>query len=76
MPKTKLKICSKCKIEKDVKEFYADKHKIDGLYSSCKQCKIETVKKYYTKKRKEKGKEKIFIMIKELSEVLKQYLKN
>ena len=33
------KICSKCKIEKDVCEFYVDKTKIDGKYSCCKLCK-------------------------------------
>ena len=33
------KICSKCKIEKDVCEFYVDKTKIDGKYPSCKLCK-------------------------------------
>jgi len=34
------KICSKCKEEKEVCEFYTDKSKIDGYYSSCKECKI------------------------------------
>lgn len=33
------KICSKCGIEQDVSEFYADKSKVDGLYSCCKTCK-------------------------------------
>ena len=36
----KTKICSKCKEEKEVCEFYTDKSKIDGYYSSCKECKI------------------------------------
>jgi len=35
------KICSKCKIEKDVCEFRKDKTKFDGLYSSCKECKLK-----------------------------------
>ena len=34
------KICSKCKEEKELCEFYTDKTKIDGYYSSCKECKI------------------------------------
>ena len=33
------KICSKCNEEKDICNFYTDKSKIDGLYSSCKECK-------------------------------------
>lgn len=32
------KICSICKEEKEYKEFYKDKRKKDGLYSSCKRC--------------------------------------
>jgi hypothetical protein len=40
------KICSKCQEEKEVCEFYTDKSKIDGYYSSCKECKI-----IYTKTR-------------------------
>jgi hypothetical protein len=35
------KICSKCKIEKDVCEFRKDNTKSDGLYSSCKLCKLK-----------------------------------
>ena len=34
------KICSKCKIEKKICDFYTDKTKVDGYYSSCKKCKI------------------------------------
>ena len=33
------KICSKCKHEKEVCEFYTDKTKSDGYYSRCKECK-------------------------------------
>jgi Uri superfamily endonuclease len=39
------KICKKCKEEKEICEFYKDKTKIDGLYSSCKSCK----NKYFEK---------------------------
>ena len=35
------KTCTKCKIEKDVCEFRKDKTKKDGLYSSCKSCKLQ-----------------------------------
>jgi len=37
------KICTKCKIEKSLSEFYKDKQKKDGLTSICKICH----KKYY-----------------------------
>jgi len=45
------KICSKCKEEKEVCKFYTDKSKIDGYYSSCKECKI-----IYTKTRVDENK--------------------
>ena len=35
------KVCSKCKIEKDISNFRKDKTKPDGLYSSCIACKSE-----------------------------------
>jgi hypothetical protein len=44
------KICSKCKEEKEVCEFYTDKSKIDGYYSSCKNCKTT-----YSKTRRDKN---------------------
>ena len=34
----KTKICSRCKKEKSIKEFYLDKRKKDGLYPYCKLC--------------------------------------
>jgi hypothetical protein len=45
------KICSKCKKEKEVCEFFTDKSKKDGYYSSCKECKI-----IYTKTRVDENK--------------------
>ena len=33
-----IKICTKCRIEKEVCEFRTDKSKKDGYYSSCKDC--------------------------------------
>lgn len=32
------KVCSKCKLEKDIKEFFKDKRTKDGLYTACKKC--------------------------------------
>lgn len=33
-----MKICTKCKKEKELNEFYKDKRHIDGLSSYCKEC--------------------------------------
>lgn len=35
-----MKVCSKCKIEKDESGFYLDKNHTDGLRSDCKRCTI------------------------------------
>ena len=45
-PKTeedKMKVCRKCKIEKNTNEFYINKNHKDGYSSYCKECK----KQYY-----------------------------
>jgi len=34
-----MKVCSKCKVEKDESEFYRNKYNKDGLHSLCKECK-------------------------------------
>jgi 5-methylcytosine-specific restriction endonuclease McrA len=44
-----MKVCSKCKEEKDISEFCKDSSKPDGLYSSCKSCQ-----KSYRKSNKKK----------------------
>lgn len=33
-----MKICTKCKVEKGLTDFFKDKVKPDGYYSSCKEC--------------------------------------
>ncbi len=48
------KICIKCKIEKDIFDFYKTKAYKDGYCARCKDCKIKDDKKYY-----QKNKEKI-----------------
>lgn len=40
------KVCSKCKEEKDVSEFYKDKKYKDGLYCWCKECNKKRSKHY------------------------------
>jgi len=49
----KTKICSRCKKEKPITEFYKDKNTKDGLTCWCKECKEEYGKKY-CQKNKEK----------------------
>ena len=34
-----MKICSTCKTEKSIEEFYSDKRRPDGLKSQCKKCR-------------------------------------
>jgi hypothetical protein len=46
-----MKICSKCNKSKEENCFSKDKHKSDGLRSSCKQCDQELSKAKYVKKR-------------------------
>ncbi len=48
------KPCSKCKVEKELSEFYKDSSRKDGLYPQCKKCHNETVKRY---SKTDKGKE-------------------
>ncbi len=42
-----VKVCSKCKIEKEYFEFHKNKTSKDGLRSGCKSCREEQLKKYY-----------------------------
>lgn len=41
-----MKTCSKCKVEKEISDFYRDKTKKDGHKYSCKDCRREYTKKY------------------------------
>lgn len=51
-----MKTCSKCKVEKELLDFNKDKTKVDGLTSSCKECK-RNVDIYYSKNNEAKRKE-------------------
>lgn len=68
-----MKICTKCKVEKELINFGKDKTKKDGLNSNCKECKKKSLilwrknniiklniynKKYYDKDYKKNRKEK------------------
>jgi len=61
----KTKICSKCKLPKELEEFNKNKRKKDGLTSWCKKCTSEISKTYYLNntekvlKSMKKSKEKI-----------------
>ena len=41
LAKINYKICSKCKIEKDLDDFYKNKITKDGYQNTCKQCQNE-----------------------------------
>lgn len=43
-----MKTCTKCEVEKDESEFYADKRQRAGLRSYCKQCQSNRGKEKYT----------------------------
>ncbi len=45
--RTLQKICTKCKISKDIIDFYNDKRKLDGKHSWCKACVNIGIKKNY-----------------------------
>jgi len=64
-----MKICSKCKEEKELSEFYKDKQKKDCLSSKCKTC-IDKQVKTYTDKNKETCK------IRQKNSSKKYYIKN
>lgn len=36
-----MKLCTKCKLEKSIEDFYKDNRKKDGLRSWCKECQLE-----------------------------------
>jgi len=42
-----MKVCTKCKIEKDLSEFIKDKTTKSGIGGKCKSCANEYVKKHY-----------------------------
>jgi len=58
-----MKICKKCKEEKEITDFYEDKRLKDGYQSSCKVCESKRSLEYYNKNReirKEKKKENYY----------------
>lgn len=51
MLKKNTKVCSRCKIEKDVSEFYPQAGGKDGLRASCKKCFIKANSEYRLKRK-------------------------
>ncbi len=71
-----MKVCSKCKVEKELTEFVKDKYLKDGLKSNCKKCTAIYSKKYY-EENKERLKEFTFNNKEKKSKYNKEhYLKN
>lgn len=48
----KTKVCSKCKLDININDFYSDLSRKDGLSYICKQCGKKRLKIYYEKNRK------------------------
>jgi hypothetical protein len=69
------KTCNKCKIEKELGEFYKSQRNQDGYAYTCKQCRKLDTKEYYTDN-KEKLKEKSNQFRKNNPDKIKQGLKN
>jgi hypothetical protein len=65
-----MKTCSKCKIEKELTDFYKRKNSIDGYRKSCKNCQ-SLYNKDYNDKNKNKVKEQKSEYRKENKEILK-----
>ena len=42
-----MKLCSRCNLLKPPASFHRDKQKVDGLYSSCKDCNIKNFETVY-----------------------------
>ena len=47
----KMKLCRKCKKQKDENEFYTNSRSIDGLTHSCRDCQRASAKERYKNKR-------------------------
>lgn len=65
-----MKICTKCKVEKEFSEFSKDKTRKDGFFPQCKICKKVNDKKSYFKNR-----DKIIYNSKKWTENNKEYRK-
>lgn len=51
-----MKVCSKCKIEKNLVSFNKDKYSSDGFSSQCKKCRNDNRKKWVSKNKRNKNK--------------------
>lgn len=69
-----MRICSKCKKEKEESEFYVDKAQKRGFCSQCKKCQYEC-KKEYLKKYQKSDKRKMYVKEYRKSDKCKMYQK-
>lgn len=47
-----MKVCTKCKKEKELSEFCKNKSKLDGLSTECRSCRKTYMQTYYNKNKK------------------------
>lgn len=64
------KVCSRCKIEKDVSEFYPQVGGKNGLRAACKKCFIQANSEYRAKKKNgvRPGSKEYFLALKKRKE--------
>ncbi len=68
-----MKICSKCKIDKDLDQFNKNKAKHDGLQTFCRDCSHIKFKEYY-EKNKESHKQSIYDRRDKLKSIARAFL--
>jgi len=83
-----MKVCSKCKIEKSLNDFYTDNSRPDNRQSSCKDCNNKYLEEYrktdnrkkalkkYKKSEKGKASEKRYMATDKYRETSKRYKKS
>lgn len=77
-----MKICSKCKIEKDEIDFCKDKYKKDGLHCQCKKChnvktplteeQIKNRKEYEKQYKKNKREDPLYVFQQSISSMIRK----
>jgi hypothetical protein len=70
-----MKVCSKCKVEKELTEFNKDKRRDDGLFPQCRDCKKKGDRITYLKN-KEKRIKSVKKWVSQNKDKRKEYRKN
>lgn len=68
----KTKVCPRCDIEKELKEFHKDKSRNDGHEYNCKICKNEMTRRRYYENKENRNKQQKEYYLENREEILKQ----